>query len=430
MKSAVSRRRFLAASALGAAPLIVPSRVLGLGQAPAPSNKIRLACIGVGGMGTGNLNSFLSEDRVQVVAICDVDDTHREAAAQKAGLTLKDTTRDFQEVLARPDVDAIMCAVPDHWHAVIAIAAAKAGKDLYSEKPLAASIGEGRAVCDAVKKYQRVLQCGTWRRSSLKTRLGCEWVRNGYIGDLQRIEVGVPGKFRIQGGFTGEEAAAPPPSHLDYERWLGPAPEAPYTPARLHYNFRWITDYAPGYITDWGVHFLDVAQWGGGKDEESPVEIKAENIVRRDKGLYNAPENYRIEYLYADGLRVVMETTEDTQKWGIKFIGSKGWVFSENDRLEHAPESLRTLKFKDSDERLFVSNQHYRNFLDAVQTRGRTAAGPESSQRAATMCHLGAISAQLGRAVKFDSATESFPSDKEAAALLTRSLRGPWSIEV
>ncbi len=425
-----SRRRFLALSAAaGAAPLVLPSRVLGLGQETAPSNKVRLACIGVGGMGTGNLRTFLNDKRVQVVAVCDVDDHHRAAAAELAGLKDGDSTRDFQEVLARSDVDAVMIAVPDHWHAVIAVAAAAAGKDLYAEKPLAASIGEGRALCEAVKQHQRVLQCGTWRRSSLKTRLACEWVRNGYIGEIQQIEVGVPGQFRIRDGYTGEEKPETPPAHFDYERWLGPAPEAPYTPARCHYNFRWVNDYAPGYITDWGVHFLDVVQWGANKDDTGPLAIKAENIARRPAGIYNAPESFRIEYQYADGLRVIMTSTTDEKAWGIKFVGTKGWIFTENDRLEFGPDDLHKVKFKDSDERLFVSNQHHRNFIDAVLSRGRTAAGPESSQRAATLSHLGAISAALGRPLTFDPLTESFPDDEEANALVTRPLRGPWSLK-
>ncbi len=430
MNSRFSRRRFLgSATAAAAAPLILPGRILGQNGATPPSGKVRLACIGVGGMGTGNMNAFLTDERVQVVAVCDVDANHRAAAAAAAKLGAGDALKDWREVIARKDVDAIMCATPDHWHAVIACAAAAAGKDLYSEKPLAASIGEGRAVCQAVKKHGRVLQCGTWRRSGLKTRLACEWVRNGYIGELKEILVGVPGKFAVNGGFTGLEPEQPVPAELDYEMWLGPAPAAPYTAGRCHFNFRWVNDYAPGYITDWGAHFLDVAQWGANRDDTSPVSISATGVTRREKGYYNAPESFRIEYEYAKGPRVVMVSTEDTKQWGIKFVGSSGWVFTENDRLESGPENLRSVKFKDSDERLFVSNNHHRNFIDAVLTRGRTAASPEIAQRAATMCHLGTISAALGRPVKFDAATESFPGDREASALHTRALRGSWKLE-
>lgn len=428
MSISASRRRFLKASALAAAPLILPGRVLGQGNATPPSGKVRLACIGLGGMGTGNLHSFLGDERVQVVAVCDVDSHHATVAAHAARLTPKDTYKDFREVLARKDVDAVMCATPDHWHAVIAVAAAAAGKDLYSEKPLAASIGEGRAVCNAVKKHHRVLQCGTWRRSGSKTRLACEWVRNGYIGELKEIQVNVPGKFAVMGNYTGLEPAQEVPPGFDYEMWLGPAPKADYTPGRCHFNFRWINDYAPGYITDWGAHFLDVAQWGSNRDDVSPSEITATGVVSRPEGYYNAPENFRIEYHYEKGPKVVMVSTEDTREYGVKFIGSEGWVFTEAERLESKP-SLRSVKFKDTDERLFVSNNHHGNFIDAVLARGRTAASAEIAQRAATMCHLGAISATLKRPVKFDSATETFPGDAEATALLTRSLRGPWKLD-
>ena len=428
MQKHPSRRQFLRAASVAAGPLILPSRVLGLDGAVAPSNKVRMACIGVGGQGSGNLGAFLGDDRVQVVAVCDVDRRHCEAAAKSAGLQAGDIYGDYREVLARKDVDAVMLATPDHWHAIIDVAAAKAGKDLYSEKPLAASIGEGRAVCKAVAENKRVLQCGTWRRSGQKTRLACEWVRNGYIGELKEIEVGVPGAFAINGGYTGLEAEEPVPEHLDYQMWLGSAPQAPYTASRCHFNFRWISDYAPGYITDWGAHFLDVAQWGAGMDETSPTEISATGVKRRDKGIYNAPEEFRIEYHYAKGPRVVMISTPDASKWGVKFIGSTGTIMTENEKLETEPPSLRGVKLKDSDVKLYVSNNHHRNFIDAVISRGRTAATADIAQRAATMCHLGTISAALGRPVKYDPVAENFPGDAEANALVTRPMRGDWKI--
>ncbi len=425
-----SRRRFLGtAIAAATAPLILPGRILGQGGAVSPNNKVRMACIGVGGQGYGNLGALLGDDRVQMVAICDVDAGNRARGAAAAKLKESDTYKDYREVLARKDVDAVMCATPDHWHAVIATAAAAAGKDLYSEKPLAASIGEGRAVCEAVKKYKRVLQCGTWRRSGMKTRLACEWALNGYIGEVKEILVGVPGKFAISGGYTGLEPEQPVPSSLDYEMWQGPAPAAPYTAGRVHFNFRWVNDYAPGYITDWGAHFLDVAQWGSDRDETSPTEISATEVKRRGKGYYTSPESFRIEYHFAKGPRIVMFSTVDPKEYGIKFVGSEGWVFTENERLESGPASLRSVKFKDSDKRLYVSNNHHRNFIDAVISRGRTAAPADIAHRAATMCHLGTISAALGRPVKYDPVAEAFPGDAEATALHTRKLRGPWKLE-
>jgi predicted dehydrogenase len=276
--------------------------------------------------------------------------------------------------------------------------------------------------------HQRVLQCGTWRRSGLKTRLACEWVRNGHIGDLKVIEVGVPGTFKVAGGYTGLEAPGTVPPELDYAMWLGPAPEAAYTAARCHFNFRWNIDYAPGYITDWGAHFLDVAQWGAGMDDTSPTNISATGVARREKGIYNAPESFRIEYQYANGTRIVMSSTTNEKDWGIRFVGTKGTVFTENDRLETDPVSLRAVRPKDGDVRLFESTNHHRNFIDAVLSRGQTAAPAPVALRSAILCHLGAISATLGRPLTFDPKAENFGTDAPANALLARPLRGTWKL--
>jgi predicted dehydrogenase len=419
-----SRRQFLKS----AAPLILPAATLGRAGAASPNGKVRLACIGVGGQGTSNLRAFLADERVQVVAICDVDGQHRDRAMELAKLTKADCCNDFREVLARGDVDAIMNATPDHWHAHIAVAAAKAGKDLYSEKPLGASIGEGRAICDAVKQHQRVLQCGTWRRSGLKVRMACELVRNGYIGELKEIEVGVPGTFAIRGGFTGMEGPEPVPAHLDYNLWLGSAPERPYTAARCHFNFRWIDEYAPGYITDWGAHFVDVAQWGAGMDDTTPVEVSATEVKRRDKGLYDAPEQFRIEYRYSNGVKMTMFSTTDKATYGTRFIGSEGWIFSESEQLKASSMDILRIKMKEGDTRLYVSKHHHRNFIDAVLERGRTAAPAEIAQRAAIICHMGSIAARLGQPLKFDPKAERFEGSEAANALLTRPMRGPWTI--
>lgn len=409
-------------------PLILPAAVVGRAGAVSPNGKVRLACVGLGGQGMSNLRAFLADERVQVVAVCDVDSQHLEKAAALAKLNKADNYRDFREVLARSDVDAVMNATPDHWHSNVAIAAANAGKDLYSEKPLGASIAEGRAICKAVEANQRVLQCGTWRRSGLKVRMACERVVNGYIGELQTIEIGVPGAFAVRGGFTGMEGPEPIPDHFDYAMWLGPAAERPYTAARCHFNFRWIEEYAPGYITDWGAHFLDVAQWGAGMDETTPVEVAAERVVRRSSGLYDAAEQFRIDYHYANGVRVVMESTDDKSRWGTRFVGSEGWIFTESEVLKASDDTILRTRLKSSDKTLFESKHHHRNFIDAVLDRSQTAAPAEIAQRAATTCQLGAISAALGRALKFDPASERFVGDEEANTLLIKPMRDEWKL--
>jgi predicted dehydrogenase len=419
-----NRRQFLST----AVPFIVSAATLGRAGAVSPNEKVRLACIGVGGQGTSNLRALMADERVQVVAICDVDSQHAAAAAKLAGLPEGAIFKDFREVLARSDVDAVMNATPDHWHSNVAIAAAKAGKDLYSEKPLGASITEGRAICRAVEENKRVLQCGTWRRSGLKVRMACERVRNGYIGQLKEIEIGVPGKFAIRGGYTGLEATEAVPAHLDYAMWLGPAAEQPYTAARCHFNFRWIEAYAPGYITDWGAHFLDVAQWGAGMDETTPTEVSATEVKRRDKGIYDAAESFRIEYQYNNGVRVVMTSTDDKTKWGTRFIGSEGWIYTESEVLKASDDNILRAKLKDSDVKLYESKNHHRNFIDAVYSRGRTAATAEIAQRAATTCHIGAISAVLKRPLKFDPKAERFENDDQANQMLLRPMREAWKI--
>jgi predicted dehydrogenase len=409
-------------------PLLLSAATLGRAGAVAPNSRLRLGCIGLGGQGTSNLRAFLTDERVQVVAICDVDGKHREAAGAIAKLGGADLMRDFREVLARPDVDIILNATPDHWHSNVAIAAAKAGKDLYSEKPLAASIAEGRAVCRAVEEHRRVLQCGTWRRSGLKVRMACELVRNGYIGELKEIEVGVPGKFAVRGGFTGLEATEPVPDHFDYAMWQGPALEQPYTAARCHFNFRWVNDYAPGYITDWGAHFIDVAQWGAGMDDTTPVEVVAHDVKRRDKGIYDAPEEYRIAYRYANGVTMTLLSTIDPAKYGTRFIGTEGWIFTENDKLQASDLNILRIKLKDSDVHLYESKHHHRNFVDAVLSRGQVAAPASIAQRAATTCYLGSIAAAVKRPLKFDPVAEKFVGDDEANQLLIKPMREAWKI--
>ncbi|MBM4080207.1 MAG: Gfo/Idh/MocA family oxidoreductase, partial [Planctomycetes bacterium] len=277
-----TRRQFLThASALLAAPYFVPGRVLGADGATAASNRVTVACIGVRGMGNNHLKTLLGDDSAQVVAICDVDSQVRQkaldlVAAKYADKIKKGTFKgadgynDFRELMARQDVEAVTIATPDHTHALIAIAALKSGKDVYVEKPMTLTIKEGRAMVEAVRRYGRVLQVGSQRRSSGGVRRVCEMVRSGRIGQLQKVEVGCGSRP------TGPQlwSPEPVPKGFDYELWLGPAPWQPYTSKRCHYNFRFVADYSGGEMTNFGAHFLDVAQWGIGADDTGPVEIE------------------------------------------------------------------------------------------------------------------------------------------------------------
>ncbi len=424
-----TRRGFLKSTLGLAGPLIVPGSVLGKDGATPPNERIQLGCIGVGGMGSGNLAAFLQDKRVKVLGICDVDANHRAKGLDTAGLKPEAGTGDFRELIARKDIDAVMIATPDHWHALITGAAIKSGKDAYCEKPLAASVVEGRYVCRLAEQHKRVIQCGTWRRSGIYTRMACEWVRNGYIGKLKQIEVGVPAKFEIRHGkFTGLEQPEATPKELDYDMWLGPAPDAPYTAARCHFNFRWNTDYAPGYITDWGAHFLDVAQWGNDSDNTAPISVMPSEVMHRDRGLYNAPEAFRLDYHYANGVEMTMISTTDKALWGTKFIGEEGSVFTENSKLITNPESLRTTKLKPTDKKLYESNNHHRNFIDCVYSRKTTASPAEAAHRAATCCHLGGIAATTGTEIQFDPTKEAITNSDAGHKMLKREMRGEWQL--
>ncbi len=429
MSRGTTRRQFLARSAaVVAAPLVVPASVLGKGKDVAPSERITMACIGVGGRGGSNLNTFKGNKKVQIVAICDVDDSHLKDGLRAAGLDRGAGYRDFREVIKRDDIDTVMIGTPDHWHALITMAAVEAKKDVYCEKPLVASIREGQAVRRVVQKHDRIVQCGTQRRSKAGCRFACELVRNGRIGALKRVEVGVPGQFAIRGGYTGDETPQSVPSGFDYEMWLGPAPRAPYTAARCHFNFRWVLDYAPGYITDWGAHYLDIAQWGVGADESGPAQIDAQDVGFRKKGIYDAPEKYRIVYTYASGVQAVMTATTDTRKWGMKFIGEKGTVYVESDKVITEPESIKTTKIGPGEIHLYESHDHHGNFIDCVRSRKRPAAPVDIAHRSASICQLGAISATLGRKLRWDPEKERFVGDDEANRQIARPMREPWKL--
>ena len=423
-----TRRQFLRNSSIVAAPMIVKSSVLGKEGATSPNSKIQMACIGVGGQGTGNMNNFLQDERVKVVAVCDVDDVHKNRALTAAKLSERDGFTDYRDIINRKDIDAVMIATPDHWHSLITVAAARSGKDIYCEKPLAASIGEGRFVTDVVLKEKRVLQCGTWRRSGVHTRMACEWVRNGYIGKLQKVDIGVPGTFQIKGNYTGSEKEQKVPDGFDYKMWAGTTPDAPYTPGRCHFNFRWIDDYAPGYVTDWGAHFIDVAHWGMDMDNGGPTKIKTDQVTRREGTIYDAVEKFEITYSYPEDIEMRMFSTQKASDWGTKFIGSEGSIYVENHKLITTPPELKRKKLGPNDKRLYVSEHHHRNFIDCVISREKTAASVESAHRAASACHLGAIAAKLGRAINFDPEKEKFVNDREANDLIMREFHGSWKL--
>ena len=409
-----------------------------------------MGCIGVGSMGSGNMRAFLGDQRVQVVAVCDVDANHRQRARQQCQLPKSAAFNDFRQITERKDIDAVMIATPDYWHAIIAIAAARAGKDMYCEKPLALTIVEGHTVSDVVQRYGRLFQTGTWRRSISTTRFACELVQNGRLGKVHTIRVGVPGGVWLQRApaltypmgpwsqvpegswkpfksFDYLQLPMPVPESLDYEMWLGPAPYAPYTAGRCHLNWRWILDYGGGFITDWGAHMVDVAQWGNGTDRTGPVEVEGHGEWDTE-GLYNVPLRFSIVYTYANSVKMIYSTTEDGNKWGVRFEGTDGWLFIDQKRLDTYPQSLAKSVIGPNEIHLYNSYEHHGNFIDCVRSRAQTATPVEVAHRTTSVCHLGAIAVQLQRKLKWDPDAERFVNDDEANRMLVRPMRSPWHL--
>ena len=431
--STFSRRRFLKAAAAAVAfPYIIPGSALGLNGTIAPSNRINLGCIGLNGMGTGDMQAFLACADAQVLAVCDVETAHRDRAKkivedhyaaerEKGAYKGCDAYNDFREILARDDIDAILIGTPDQWHAVISIRAAKAGKDVYCEKPISRNVTEGRAVCDAMKRYGRVFQTGTQLRSVRNVRYACELVRNGRIGKVHTIRTFLP-----PGPSTGIEPEMPVPKGFDYDMWLGPAPWAPYTQKRCHFYFRYISTYAGGPMTDLGAHDNDLAQWGNGTERTGPVEIEGQGEFPRD-GLWDTVTKFKVHYRYANGVDLICSCDPNPQGTGVRFEGTDGWIYTRWN-IDASSPAIMTSKIGPDEIHLYESANHQQNFLDCVKSRKETICPPEIGHRSSTICHLGNIAMKLGRKLRWNPDEEHFVDDPEADRLLTFAMREPWTL--
>jgi predicted dehydrogenase len=412
-------RKTAGVGAVMAFPAIVPSSVFG---ANAPSNRIVMGAIGVGSQGTGDMRGFLSKSEVQMVAVCDVEKAHRDRAKQlcdeKYGNGDCTSYLDFRELIGRGDLDAVMLAMPDHWHAIPAIAALRAGLDIHGQKPFARSIREGRAMCDTVHRYGRVWQTGSQQRSDYKFRRACELVRNGRIGKILKIEVGLP-----TGGGTDVKAVAQVPEGLDWNFWLGPAPYVPYRGV-LHWNWRWIMDYSGGQLTDWAGHHIDIAHWGMGWDYTGPVEIEGRGNYPQD-GIYNVPTEYRFNCTYANGIVMTVANNQQLTQ-GAKWYGEKGWIHVSRGGLTASNEKILKEEIGPDEIRLVDSRDHKQNFLDCVKSRKLTICPAEVGLRSISVALLGEIAMLTGRKIKWNPDTEEIIGDPEASALLGRSYREPW----
>lgn len=438
-QNSITRRQFLKRSAGSAIatigfPYIVPSSVFTKPGRITPGNKITVGCIGIWWMGTGNLENFLKEPDTQVVAVCDVDDNHLERAKNLVnnyyGNKNCKAYHDFRDLLIRDDIDVVSLALPDHWHAIPAIAAAKSGKDIYGEKPLSHSLKEGRAMCDAVKRYHRIWQTGSWQRSVSNFRFACELVRNGRIGKVHTVEVGLPAGHSDFGGTKGQEEITDPPKELDYEFWLGPAPYAPFAPARVHKNWRWHLDYGGGQLMDWVGHHVDIAHWGLDLDRTGPIYVEGYGEYPRD-GLWNTATRYRLKTKYANGLTMIIaggHADVCNGRGGTKWIGDNGWILVDRGHIDAHPKSLLNEKIGAAELHLYQSPGHVRNFLDCVKSRAETLTPCEAAHRSATPGHLGQIAMLLGRRINFDPKTEQIIGDPTASKMLGSPMRSPWHL--
>ena len=447
-KAGLSRRRFLgaagAAAAGAAAPLVLPSRLFG---SSAPSNRVTMGFIGTGRQAMGmNLPEFMAVPGVQVVAVCDVDSwrlgeakklvegyyaTQRPSGAYSGCATY----RDFRELIARTDIDAVMISTPDHWHAIMAAAALRAGKDVSLEKPITRFISEGRAIADLAATHQRVFRVDSEFRSLERFHRAVELVRNGRVGRLHTIRSGSP----VEEFPEESEAVTAPPPELDYDLWLGPAPSVPYIQKRVHAprdlksRPGWFRSrlFADGMLTNWGAHLNDIAQWGNGTERTGPVEVKATGRFHEGQ-VWNVLEQFDAWYRFANGVEMFYRMGEPH----VRFEGDKGWIqvnyfkTPAHDFLEASNPAILQEQIGPGEIR-FPLRSERADFVDAVRTRGRTLEDPEIGQRTISICHLAYISIQRGgAALRWDPVAERFPDDEAANALLSGPApRAPWRLE-
>ena len=429
----LSRRSFLrgaTASALGTfvLPLVSPSWTMGKTRIPPPGRRVNLGHIGVGGQGTGLLMGFLEVERCQSVAVCDPFRTRREAAAELVNMkyaTRKKsgqykgcvTYEDYRELLANPGIDAVVIATPDHWHVPIALAAVRAGKDIYVEKPLGLSIAQNKALRTAVHRYGSVFQYGTQQRCfNTHCAFACELVRNGYLGKIREIHVEAPPG--VSGGCLDP---APIPQGFNYDLWLGPAPESPYTVDRCtNLGTYHIYDNSLGFIAGWGAHPLDVMHWGY---PHIPIEYEGTGTIPRS-GLYSTVTNWAIRGSFADGAVFSFKDGPDKTT----FVGEEGWVAASRAGIQAHPGTLLDVVIKPGEIHLLQNTNHYQDFVNCVASRRMPSSPIDSAVQSDFVSHLSDIAIRTGRRIRWDPAQEDIIGDGMASAMLLRPMRSPWCL--
>lgn len=436
----MSRRKFLGSvGATVAASYIIPASAMGADGATAPSNRINIGVVGTGSQAGGLMENAIGHKNVRIVAVCDLDQTRLDAVKAKIdgfyGDTACATHHDFRELLARPDIDAVIVATPDHWHALVCVEAARRGKDIYCEKPLTWSLGEGQAVVKAVQENKRVFQVGSMQRSNPTFKQGCELVRNGYIGDIKQIYVSLPDFDKAL--WVDEWPAAP--ATLDYEMWVGPAAWAPYHEKRNHWDWRWYMNFGGGQMMDWIGHHGDIAHMAMGWDHTGPKHVEGVrwDPVKERNNLYDAPARYMFNCEYKGGTTLTVANASDMpSQWpspgslGTLFEGTRGrWLWVDRSGIQASDPKLLELKPAKGDFKFREETNHMTDWLNCIVSREETIAPVNAGHRSASIGHLGKIACMLGGSFKWDPKTETITDNPALNGMLTRKYRGDWKLE-
>jgi predicted dehydrogenase len=464
-----TRRSFLKKSALALGfPTIIPATAIGKGGRPAPSERITVGLIGYGTIAIDWTGNFLNDERVQVVAVADpmkkyghygykgekmggrdvaVErvDSYYSSAANKPVKTCAAYV-DFREMLEKEDLNAIQISTPDHWHAYQAIYAARKGLHIYGQKPLSLNIGDGRRMVDEVQKAGITWQTGSQQRSDLKFRLACELVRNGRIGKLKRVRVGLPGGHSDWNQMANQKDPAPVPADFDYDLWLGPAEQMDYRPAILPLNWRHNFNFSGGMITDFGAHHIDIAHWGMDADKTGPVAMKnIKGTLSKPKELYNTATAFHFECVYANGVEMVVADKSEAlmpevvgtagagksfDHTGVFFEGEDGkWIWVNRDKISASDINILRQVPQAGEIKLYESKEHTKNFIDCIYSGETTITPIETSHRSISVAHLANVALRAGaEKLEWDPAKEVIVGNDKASALLSREWRKPWTL--
>jgi predicted dehydrogenase len=410
-------------------PHIIPSSAMGMNGMLSPSDRIVMGSIGVGSQGVSNMRGFLKSKEIQYVAMCDLDSGHLEkASAMVNGLYQNNDCRkykDYRDFLEKEKLDAVCISVPDHWHSITYVAAANKKIDIYGEKPLSRTIGEGQQIVKAVQKNKIIWQTGSWQRSQAHFHKAAELVFNGRLGKVSRVEVGLPNAAKLVGMPPIKEV----PAELDWDFWLGSAPKVPYRGV-CHWNWRWILDYSGGQLTDWAGHHIDIAHWGLGLDRTGPIEVSGEGVYPSSGELYNVPMEFDFNCKYKSGVVIrVANAARQPHGMGVTWYGENGWIHVDRgDKLTASKPELITEELGPNKKALYRSNDHIGNCLECVRSRKETITPVEVAHRSISAGLLGEIAMTTKQTIKWDPDKEQIIGNAAASKMLMRDFRAPWKI--